>query len=228
MNAAPHSTAQTQALLIAYDLSETGSLAVRRGLALAHMAQAAVHIAYVAAPLNEMLRFGEGAHEEVLSWDEAEQRLRQAVQTHLVAFAEQHAAPSFSKAFSHLRSGSPVREICTLAHELHPSLIIAGTHGRSGVKRALLGSVAEGLVRDAPCPVLVVRPFQFETDSRRLEIPAIEDACPRCVEARRESGGTRLWCRDHSEGLGRRHTYHEVPRSVRQEPNLPLVIPMNT
>ena len=41
-------------------------------------------------------------------------------------------------------------------------LLIVGTHGRTGVARVLLGSVAERLVRHAPCPVLVIRPEHVE------------------------------------------------------------------
>jgi nucleotide-binding universal stress UspA family protein len=42
-----------------------------------------------------------------------------------------------------------------------PDLLVVGTHGRSGLAHALLGSVAERLVRTAPCPVLVVKPAGF-------------------------------------------------------------------
>lgn len=44
-----------------------------------------------------------------------------------------------------------------LIHVGDPGLIVIASHGRTGVTRALLGSVAEGVMRQAPCPVLVVR-----------------------------------------------------------------------
>lgn len=44
-----------------------------------------------------------------------------------------------------------------LIHVGDPDLIVIASHGRTGVTRALLGSVAEGVMRQAPCPVLVVR-----------------------------------------------------------------------
>lgn len=54
-----------------------------------------------------------------------------------------------------VREGHPVDEIC---REAKPSdLIIIATHGRRGLSRMLLGSVAESVIRHAPCPVLVVR-----------------------------------------------------------------------
>jgi len=50
------------------------------------------------------------------------------------------------------------REIVLRALEHHYGLIVVGTHGRTGIRHVLLGSVAERVVRHAPCPVLVVRP----------------------------------------------------------------------
>jgi nucleotide-binding universal stress UspA family protein len=56
-----------------------------------------------------------------------------------------------------LRSGVPHREIVALAAEEQADLIVIGTHGRGGVDRALLGSVADRVIRLASCPVLSVR-----------------------------------------------------------------------
>lgn len=53
--------------------------------------------------------------------------------------------------------GSPAAEIVKLAHEEGAELLVMGTHGRTGFQHALLGSVAEKVVRRAPCPVLVIR-----------------------------------------------------------------------
>ncbi len=55
-----------------------------------------------------------------------------------------------------LRQGAPWREIDAAAKESGADLIVIGTHGRRGLARALLGSVAEKIVRTAHCPVLTV------------------------------------------------------------------------
>jgi nucleotide-binding universal stress UspA family protein len=55
------------------------------------------------------------------------------------------------------RIGAPFREITCFAVEENCELIVLGTHGRTGLKHALLGSVAERVVRLASCPVLTVR-----------------------------------------------------------------------
>lgn len=52
--------------------------------------------------------------------------------------------------------GEPFNDICRIAEEEQIDLIVMGTQGRTGLSHALLGSVAERVVRYAPCPVLVV------------------------------------------------------------------------
>src|SRR5262249_10169380 len=56
-----------------------------------------------------------------------------------------------------VRVGSPVNEIEEFAKEIRADLIVMGTHGRTGLSHLFLGSVAERIVRHAPCPVLTVR-----------------------------------------------------------------------
>ncbi|HEY3233397.1 MAG TPA: universal stress protein, partial [Polyangiaceae bacterium] len=59
---------------------------------------------------------------------------------------------------THIRVGAPTTEVIALGRELDADLMVMGTHGRRGVKRLLLGSVAQAVARNAGCPVLVVRP----------------------------------------------------------------------
>ena len=56
-----------------------------------------------------------------------------------------------------VRIGSPAVEIIAAAKDLHADLVCVATHGRGGLARVILGSVAEMVVRQAPCPVLTVR-----------------------------------------------------------------------
>jgi nucleotide-binding universal stress UspA family protein len=56
-----------------------------------------------------------------------------------------------------LRQGAAWSEIQAVAKEIKADLVVIGSHGRRGLSRALLGSVAEKVVRTAPCPVLTVR-----------------------------------------------------------------------
>jgi nucleotide-binding universal stress UspA family protein len=58
---------------------------------------------------------------------------------------------------AHLRTGEPDREIIALSEELGAGLIVMGSRGLGGVRRALMGSVSDSVVRHAHCPVMVVR-----------------------------------------------------------------------
>jgi nucleotide-binding universal stress UspA family protein len=119
---------------------------------------------------------------------------------------------------AHVMVGTPSIGLARMASNLEANLIVVGTHGRNGVARWLLGSVAEGLVRQASCQVLIIPPEPTE-----LPAPEIEPPCPRCVTARRESSGAELWCEQHREHHGRRHTYHQGDR-VGAETNMPLLV----
>jgi len=55
------------------------------------------------------------------------------------------------------REGDPATEILRLAREINANLIALGTHGRTGLERLLMGSVAEQVMRQATCPVLTVK-----------------------------------------------------------------------
>jgi universal stress protein A len=59
-----------------------------------------------------------------------------------------------------VRVGSPAGEIVAAANDLKADLVCIGTHGRGGIAHFLLGSVAEKVVRQAPCPVLTIRPHE--------------------------------------------------------------------
>jgi nucleotide-binding universal stress UspA family protein len=122
------------------------------------------------------------------------------------------------KVYAHLLFEAPGFALTCLASELEADLLVVGSHGRHGLARWLLGSVAEAVVRQASCPVLVVPP-----PSDTFKVPAIVAACPRCVAARTASAGRELWCAEHRQRHGRRHTYYQRDRNA-AETNLPLVV----
>jgi len=73
------------------------------------------------------------------------------------AFAERFAKTPFEKVDFHVRFGDPGREIAAFAEELHAELIIMPSHGRTGLSRLFIGSVAERVVRLAHCPILILK-----------------------------------------------------------------------
>ncbi|WP_428265718.1 universal stress protein [Haliangium sp.] len=109
--------------------------------------------------------------------------------------------------YVHVRIGRPAEELLALAAEADADLLVVGTHGHSGVKRWLVGSVAEQVVREAHCPVVVARPKDYTLTYS----DAPEPPCPTCVEMRRESHGARWWCDNHAKPYlpPHRYRYHQ-------------------
>jgi nucleotide-binding universal stress UspA family protein len=74
----------------------------------------------------------------------------------LVATIRQRLPPQ-SSVLEFFEVGTPSDEIVKAAEEWSADLLVIGSHGRGGNQRALLGSVAEAVMRHAPCPLVVVR-----------------------------------------------------------------------
>ena len=106
-----------------------------------------VHSYDVFPPLD-MLRRDEAADEPHAFGERVEQALEKLRTEYL------DRVPSGVKV---LRDKSAVTAICDLAGNEGADLVVTGTHGRTGVSRLLIGSVAERVLRHAPCSVLVVR-----------------------------------------------------------------------
>jgi nucleotide-binding universal stress UspA family protein len=86
------------------------------------------------------------------------QELAEGAQRHLEEWRDQAArlgAPSIETVKA---VGEPAAEILSYAAEQRMELLVLGTHGRSGLEHALMGSIAERVVRKARCPVVTVRP----------------------------------------------------------------------
>jgi universal stress protein A len=84
------------------------------------------------------------------------QELLASAQNQMATFSQEHLA-GISKCTAKVLIGRPFVEIIRYAREQSVDLIVIATHGRSGLKHVLMGSVAERVVRKAPCPVLTVR-----------------------------------------------------------------------
>lgn len=73
-----------------------------------------------------------------------------------------------------LRAGRPAEEILAAANEFETHMVVMATHGRTGVSRFFLGSIAETVIRESPCPVLTIR--QWAKSASRRENTAAEIA----------------------------------------------------
>lgn len=204
------------------DYSEQAVRALHTACQLAlRYAPAELHVTHVCAaaaeePTVPLIPLSGLATLPVLSLEEQ----RAALMAHLDGELAQHPELTASQVriVAHVLTDAPSFGLTRLASELQADLIVVGTHGGHGLARWLLGSVAEGVVRQAPCPVLVIPP-----EPHKLAVPTIEPPCPRCVVARQSSSGTQLWCEQHRERHGRRHTYYQADRGA-AETNMPLVV----
>ncbi len=139
-------------ILCAVDFSEDSKQAMHAAAELARQSQALLVLVHVWQPplwltTSEYQLPGELVQQTV---DLAESTLENWKQE-----ARKLGAPEIVTRFL---TGTPWDQICSLAaHEPHADLIVMGTHGRTGIRRALIGSVAEKVVRHAPCAVMVLR-----------------------------------------------------------------------
>lgn len=141
-----------QTLLVATDFSEPATAALDRAVDLARAFDADLHIAHaftLATPMVSAYEFG-------IPEDEL-QRAREAAGRKLEACAAEVAARDV-RAHTHLLTAPADGAITHLASQIDSDWIIVGTHGHTGLTHVLLGSVAERIVRHAPCSVLVTRP----------------------------------------------------------------------
>ena len=137
-------------ILVPLDFSRASLEALDYAVSVAKEFHAVIHLVHV-HPADE-LSSGPGAGHLLLQSAEAIERLNEE----LAGIHRKHV-PTFRPDCCHVRSGRPYQEIIGLAREIDADLIALSTRGRSGLKRLLLGSTAEQVVRSAPCPVLVVR-----------------------------------------------------------------------
>jgi nucleotide-binding universal stress UspA family protein len=84
-------------------------------------------------------------------------RLERGAQRTLEDVVEKIGASGGEVEGSHLTAGRPEAEIVTLAEQIGAGLIVMGSRGVGGIRRALMGSVSESVLRHAHCPVLMVR-----------------------------------------------------------------------
>jgi universal stress protein A len=136
-------------ILFAADGSAESDLALHHTLALLEQTGAEVHVVHVG--LLSPWTNPDAMNPTQLA------RLRAEAQAVLDAQTAKFTTAGVSPTATYLRMGRATDEILRLRDEIEADLIVLGSRGRNAFTRVLLGSDAEGVVRHAPCPVLVVR-----------------------------------------------------------------------
>jgi universal stress protein A len=138
-----------QKVLIAVDSEPIAAHAAEMGIELACKLGAEIAFIHVVDPKAL------GAREPGVSANEL-LALAQLDAKRLVA-ALRARLPGDTIALEFVQQGRPAAEIVSAAKCWAADLIVIGSHGRGGIERALLGSVAEAVIRQAPCPVLAIK-----------------------------------------------------------------------
>ena len=143
-----------RSILVPVDFNPTSDAALRYGIELARRFAARLYLLHVPEHV------GEAAEAEYpIGIFETMQNAAHDRLWHLLTDEEaRELRPECA-----MRTGAPADEIVRYASEHDIDVVVMGTHGREGVARVLLGSVAEKVVRRAPCPVLTVRHREHES-----------------------------------------------------------------
>jgi len=141
-------------ILLATDGSEEAALAARTAADIAQKTQSELHVVYVGSSLEYV---GMGPPEIADIPAPTQEQLSAEARELLNAEVEQVRAVGGTVAQAHLGLGAPDRGIVDLAEEIGAGLVVMGSRGHGGIRRALMGSVSDSVVRHAHCPVLVVR-----------------------------------------------------------------------
>ena len=140
-------------ILVPVDFSEYSARALDDAIGLAKKLKAEVHLlhCYQIYPAGAV-----GFPYNVAIPDTYEREIREGASAHLARWLEKATAQGV-RAEQHLAVDRPSHGIVALAEKLPADLIVIGTYGLTGLKHVLLGSVAERVLRHAPCPVLTVK-----------------------------------------------------------------------
>ncbi|MEO7328028.1 MAG: universal stress protein [Minicystis sp.] len=192
--------------VVGIDFSDLANHAVDSALELTGLRNGELHVVYV-EPEHALEAVLHEALQSKLDPAAALDKVRLRAEERLGEVRKRFGNFPPIRVVAHFRQGSPAREVAQLAADLDADLVVVGSHGRSGVERLILGSVAEHISRLARCPVWIIRPKNHDQSTR---VPEIEPPCPDCLARRNETAGKELWCARHAEDHIRAHGFHYV------------------
>jgi nucleotide-binding universal stress UspA family protein len=146
-------------ILVATDFGEAADAAFAYGREFARTFSASLEILHVA---DDVFARGFGADGFLASYPEMQRDVEEAAAKRLDAMVSDEDRAVLNARTVIRVSSSPAMAIVDYAREAQVDLIIMGTHGRGAMAHMLMGSVAERVVRLAPCPVLTVRHPEHE------------------------------------------------------------------
>ena len=148
----------TQQVVVAYDFSDSADVAMERAVEIA--CRAPDHVLHFIVALDARKGLGLDPHAKIDF--EYTEKIQARVLDRLRTSFEARHPPRDPTYFVHVRIGHAIDEILELADAVGADLILVGSHGRTGLRRWILGSVSEAVVRRALCPVVVARPKKYQ------------------------------------------------------------------
>jgi len=139
-------------ILTAIDFSESSDFAFEYALTLARQFQAELTVMHV---INEPVDL-RGFYVPHISFEQLEKEIEEGAEKMMEKFCQTRMG-DFTRYTTAVVAGIPYEEILRKAEETGASLIVLGTHGRTGIDHLIFGSTAERVVRSATCPVLTIR-----------------------------------------------------------------------
>jgi universal stress protein A len=182
-------------VVVGCDFSPLSQIAITMAASVAApVPGATIEAVYVSPPVGHKLSYAQRTDID----DDIRAQLKSFIESGVRA-----AGVSAIKVNAHVYPGDPATEILRLADDVEADLIVVGTHGRVGVKRLLMGSVAEEVMREARCPVLVMRRRNYEAHPEL----APEPPCADCIAVRDQTSGAARWCQTHDRPWVPAHRY---------------------
>jgi nucleotide-binding universal stress UspA family protein len=139
-------------IVVAVDFSETSADTIDAALELARGQQDRVHLVHVVADVFRSMGITEAP---AIDWAEVQRNWIDQARTQLVGLAAGCKLDP-RRVTTAVEVGSPAAEIVRYAHEHAAQVIVLGSHGHGVVRRFMLGSVADRVLRQATCPVMLV------------------------------------------------------------------------
>ena len=138
-------------IVVPIDFSQNANVALDTAVDLAQTYQAKLTVVYV---IPQVIFHPDWAAdlEDTLDLSDITEEARQALAKAIEPYRDKGVSIT-----EHVLSGGPYVEIVRLARQVRAELIVIGAHGTTGRQPSLMGSVAEKVVREAPCSVLTVR-----------------------------------------------------------------------
>jgi nucleotide-binding universal stress UspA family protein len=146
-------------ILVATDFSDASNVALQYGRELARTFEATLHVIHAVDLLAARIPMSQGHGYDL---DHLQKEIEEAARVAIAELVTKEDRARLNAREAVVAALNPAEAVLEYARDKTIDVIVIGTHGRTGLSRLMMGSVAEKIVRNAPCPVLTVRHPEHE------------------------------------------------------------------